>query len=573
MNQKATKQKTANKDLLLKKFGKEAVLTQLRSGTTCVSYNRVSSKDQMVNGNSLSWQNERIQEYAKRNNYLIKTSYGGTFESAKNDERKELKRMLDDIRKDKSISMILVYSYDRFSRSGTNGLYLVDNLRKLGVRVVAVTQEVDSSTPSGEFQESIYMLFSKLDNDMRKDKSMTGTKSILRKGYWPYSTPIGYTNVNPRTTADKHIYVINEKGQLLKQAFRWKASGKYTNTQIVDKLATKGLKVGLRNLAWIFANPFYCGYLTASILPNEIIEGKHPALIDEDTFLKVNDIKAAHPVSGIPKNPLNNELPLKVFARDAESESPFTGYLNKLKNIYYYKTRETGSKVNISANKLNNQFQELLTKLEYDKRLKATLKTKLREKLSVVIQDSKTNVTQNRKRISELKTQLDAIEERFVLGQISKEQHNKFSTKYNNDLFKLTQEITQKENSSSNLEKAIEKTLEIAQNLSQLWVAADFTTKQKLQYLIFPEGILYDKKTSTVRTTRVNELFRQIPLLTTVSEKKKKGNQTNDCLFGSNVGRTGFEPATPWSQTRYSTGLNYLPPCSSEMNSPKGLQK
>jgi hypothetical protein len=25
------------------------------------------------------------------------------------------------------------------------------------------------------------------------------------------------------------------------------------------------------------------------------------------------------------------------------------------------------------------------------------------------------------------------------------------------------------------------------------------------------------------------------------------------------VGRTGFEPATPWSQTRYSTGLNYLP--------------
>ncbi len=25
------------------------------------------------------------------------------------------------------------------------------------------------------------------------------------------------------------------------------------------------------------------------------------------------------------------------------------------------------------------------------------------------------------------------------------------------------------------------------------------------------------------------------------------------------VGMTGFEPATPWSQTRYSTGLNYIP--------------
>jgi hypothetical protein len=29
--------------------------------------------------------------------------------------------------------------------------------------------------------------------------------------------------------------------------------------------------------------------------------------------------------------------------------------------------------------------------------------------------------------------------------------------------------------------------------------------------------------------------------------------------FIFSVGRTGFEPATPWSQTTYSTGLNYLP--------------
>ena len=33
------------------------------------------------------------------------------------------------------------------------------------------------------------------------------------------------------------------------------------------------------------------------------------------------------------------------------------------------------------------------------------------------------------------------------------------------------------------------------------------------------------------------------------------------------VGRTGFEPATPWSQTRYSTGLNYLPNYSAENES------
>ncbi len=29
--------------------------------------------------------------------------------------------------------------------------------------------------------------------------------------------------------------------------------------------------------------------------------------------------------------------------------------------------------------------------------------------------------------------------------------------------------------------------------------------------------------------------------------------------FFLSVGATGFEPTTPWSQTRYSTGLNYTP--------------
>jgi len=93
-------------------------------------------------------------------------------------------------------------------------------LQKLGVKIVAITQEVDSSTPTGNFQQNLYMLLSKLNNDMRKDKSVSGTKSMLRKGFWPYSTPLGYTSLNKHTTADKHLYVVNQDGLLLKKVFR-----------------------------------------------------------------------------------------------------------------------------------------------------------------------------------------------------------------------------------------------------------------------------------------------------------------------------------------------------------------
>jgi hypothetical protein len=107
----------------------------------------------------------------------------------------------------------------------------------------------------------------------------------------------------------------------------------------VDKLGTYGFKIGLRNLAWVLSNPFYCGYISSSMLPGELIKGKHPALIDINSFLKANQIKQQNPRTGVPKNLRNEELPLKVFIKDEISGSPFTGYYNKPKKIYYYKSR------------------------------------------------------------------------------------------------------------------------------------------------------------------------------------------------------------------------------------------
>jgi site-specific DNA recombinase len=142
------------------------------------------------------------------------------------------------------------------------------------------------------------------------------------------------------------------------------------------------------------------------------------------------------------------------------------------------------------------------------------------------------------------------------LNEITKEQYDKFSSKYRDELSQLRKEIKAIAEMSSNLEKG----LNISENISQLWISADYYEKQKLQYLLFPEGLLYDKKNDRVRTNRINTLFSEIAIESRVVAEKQKDNLLQDCLFGSHVGRTGFEPATPWSQTKYSTGLNYLPP-------------
>jgi site-specific DNA recombinase len=536
------KKLSITEDILLQNFSKKAIKITKRKGNVCFCYDRVSSRDQMINGNSLVWQYERMYEFAEKNNLVIKQKFGGTFESAKTDERKEFQRMVEAIKKDESVAAIIIYCYDRFSRSGANGIFLLENLKKLGIRIISITQEVDSFTPTGSFQENLYMLLSKLDNDMRRDKSTSGTKSILKKGYWPYHLPIGYTNLNKHATADKHVYIINKDGQLIKKAFQWKASGKFTNQEIIEKLAARGLKITLRNMSWILSNPFYCGFISSTMLPNELIKGHYPAIIDQETFLAANNISSQNSRTGVPKKLDVDELPLKVFMKDIESLSPFTGYYHKKKNLFYYKSRQKGTKVNVSAKTLNAKFKEIISSIGYDKKNLQSLKSILEDKLRNQFANDSIDERPTKKRIGEIKGQMEIAEEQLVLNKISKEQFDKYHNKYADEIRELEAELLQSKKMSSNLEKAVAKSFKIAENIYQAWVTADYYDKQRLQYLIFPEGMLYDKKNNVVRTIRINSIFSQISIQSSISEENKKGNLLSDCLLGSSVGLPGFEP-------------------------------
>ena len=54
--------------------------------------------------------------------------------------------------------------------------------------------------------------------------------------------------------------------------------------------------------------------------------------------------------------------------------------------------------------------------------------------------------------------------------------------------------------------------------------------------IAFPEGLLYDKKNDTVRTNRINTLFREIAIQSRILAETKNDNPFLDCHFGSNVG-------------------------------------
>ncbi|NOQ72507.1 MAG: hypothetical protein GQ574_10925 [Crocinitomix sp.] len=116
-------------------------------------------------------------------------------------------------------------------------------------------------------------------------------------------------------------------------------------------------------------------------------------------------------------------------------------------------------------------------------------------------------------RPSQLKSKIDTIEERFAIGEIDNEIYKKFKTKYESEEKKLESNLFSSTISSSNFQIAIDNALKTPSNLSKLWASGDLPQKKKIQNLVFPSGIGYDKLKSKVQTKRVNSVFSAIPLL------------------------------------------------------------
>jgi hypothetical protein len=132
------------------------------------------------------------------------------------------------------------------------------------------------------------------------------------------------------------------------------------------------------------------------------------------------------------------------------------------------------------------------------------------------------------KQQKETERRLESLEEKYFVGDIAKDLFEKYRSKYKDTLDELATKIDNLVHNSSNFKKAISIGVEIASNLNQLWVLSGYSNKQKLQYILFPEGLLYNKQNDTVRTPRVNSVFSEMSLLASVSGENKNGRLINN---------------------------------------------
>ena len=535
--------------IIASKFGKYSpkLVRNVVTGNVVV-YTRVSTKEQADKNLSLDTQKRIIDEYALRHKLKIVEYFGGTYESAKTDGRKEFKRMVNFIRNCKGqVSQILVYTLDRFSRTGGAAIKIASDLReKYGVAVFAVTQPTDTSNPSGVLHQNIQLLFSEFDNQQRRQRVIAGMTEKFKLGYWVIKPPQGYDIITKNGVRN---IVLNEEGRKMKKAFEWKAQG-MKNEDIIVRLNKMGVKMYKQKIHKTFMNPFYCGLIAHGMLNGKVVEGKHEPMISKELFMKVNSIITDSPLYGIPHKKENSEIPLKVFVRCSDCGEPFTGYIMKERGIYYYKCRTKGCRCNKNAKQLNNQFLELLQNYSLKQNLVKPFIYHMSHTLSNELKANEDTEKNLRSQLIEVSKKLDTIEEKyFVLNQMDEATFEKFHSKYKTekeqilmDLAKIANPISNNGNMSSLLAKAAE----VALKMPELWAKGGADKKEALQKLVFPEGIVYDRHKGAFRTPAINPVFEFIPQLSKVLGGLSEGASPFLVPQSLSAESGGFEPSGPF---------------------------
>ena len=539
--------------LLSSKFGRMPTkkVFQKQDSPNVVVYTRVSSKEQADKNMSLETQRKTIQDCVDRTNRNVLATFGGTYESAKTDGRKEFQRMLEFIKKSKgSVSEIMVYSLDRFSRTGGAAIKLANDLReKFGVAVYAVTQPVDTSNPSGVLSQGMHLLFSEFDNKLRSQRVVAGMKEKFEKGIWVIKPPFGYDTI--KINGERQI-ILNQDGKRIKRAWEWKIQG-MKNEAIVEKLRSLGVNMYKQKIHRIFKNPFYCGMLSHGMLNGKVVEGKHEKMISREVFLKVNNIIENSTRSGIPHKAEDINLPLKVFVWCLDCQQPFTGYIVKKKHLYYYKCRTKGCKCNKSMKEMHSKFESVLSEILLKEELAEPILYQLQHTFDDLSKDGTEKEQVLKGRLTELSKKVDTLEEKyFITGEMNRETFDKFMGRFREEQAEILREIENCGLKISNHTDMIRNALEFCRKLPSIWASGGMRIKEKLQKLLFPDGLAYDRVNGVFRTNTVNSIIAVIARLSGDSALMQKGLTPFLADQSRSAVRAGFEPAVQLPVRQFS---------------------
>ena len=279
---------------------------------TAVIYLRVSSDGQMnkahdPEGYSIPGQREACQHRAGLLAANVRAEYVEYGVSGRNVRRPALQRMLAELELLRP-DFVIVYDISRLARNRLDDANLLLRIEQSGARLVSVLENIDA-TPAGRLTHGVLAAVNEFRSAGDAEKVKMGLTRKHADGGTISKAPIGYVNTRARIEGRevRTVEIDTERAPLVRMAFDTYATGDYSISALRDLLDEAGLRTRLTakcspgalsrsQVHRMLHDDYYIGVVTWDGAKNP--NGRHEALIDRDTFEKVQQILKSAMLSG-----------------------------------------------------------------------------------------------------------------------------------------------------------------------------------------------------------------------------------------------------------------------------------
>jgi DNA invertase Pin-like site-specific DNA recombinase len=146
--------------------------------TRVAIYARVSTSN---HGQDAALQTREQHQFAEARGWQVFDDYIDQGVSGSKDSRPELNRLMADAHK-RRFDVVCVWKFDRFARSVSHLLRALDTFQALGIEFVSLSEQLDTSTPTGKMVFTVLGAVAELERSLIAERVRAGLRNAKAKG-------------------------------------------------------------------------------------------------------------------------------------------------------------------------------------------------------------------------------------------------------------------------------------------------------------------------------------------------------------------------------------------------------
>jgi len=465
---------------------------------------RVSTEEQINEGQSIPAQLTRAREYAKRKELNIYKEFQFD-ESSIKDQRTKFEQVVEEIKKAKEPLALIVETVDRLQRSFKESV-LLDEFRKQGKLEIHFIREnlvIHRDSNSSEIQRWDLAVFMAKSFVLQISDNVKRTYEYkIRHGEWIGKAPVGYINKTDEN-GNKDIMPDPARAHLVARMFESYSKGNYSIRTLAEKMKELGLRTALKNskilttgmIHYTLQNPFYCGMMRVK---NELYPHKYEPLISKELFDKVQKVRL-----GYHKKPFKyagKPFILRGLVKCADEQCGCTITAEIHKNHSYYSCtnykRIHQKRVYIREENLLSPINEALKNIRLSDKKIQEITDNLKKSEKSKSYFHKQSLATLRKEYDQIETRISNAFDLMADGSITKDMFNKKLKEYKEKQAGLETKMQSYTDADENFYLTANMTLNIAKMAYEIFQSSELEEKRQLLNFLLQNLKLQGKKLS-----------------------------------------------------------------------------